>query len=69
MHHDVTPRSEDRAEWRAELGPERYILREAGTNARSPAACSTSAAGTFVYGECAGADLFDSDAKFDSPYG
>jgi peptide-methionine (R)-S-oxide reductase len=71
MKHDVTPEiQKDEAEWKAQLGPERYrILREAGTE--PPFSCSLLKVhddGTFVCGAC-GQTLFTSDAKFDSGCG
>jgi len=71
MRHDVTPEvTKSEAEWKAELGPERYhILREAGTEAPfSGSLLEVRGAGTFHCGAC-GAELFESDAKFDSHCG
>ncbi len=71
MHHDVKPDIEKtEEEWRTELGGERYhILREAGTEA--PFTGSLLAMrddGRYVCGAC-GAELFSSDAKFESHCG
>jgi peptide-methionine (R)-S-oxide reductase len=57
-------------EWRRSLSPEAYqVLREGGTErAFSGAYCDDHAPGTFLCGGC-GAELFDSDAKFDSGSG
>jgi peptide-methionine (R)-S-oxide reductase len=57
-------------EWRRELPPERYkILREAGTEPPFTGAYTHSKeSGMFRCGAC-GADLFSSDAKFDSGTG
>ena len=57
-------------EWRQELGPERYhILREKGTERPwSGALNSAKEPGAFRCGAC-GAELFRSDAKFESGSG
>ncbi len=71
MNHDVTPEiTKTEAEWRAELGPERYhILREAGTERPfTGSLLEERGAGTFTCGAC-GTDLFASDAKFESHCG
>jgi peptide-methionine (R)-S-oxide reductase len=71
MRHDVTPEIEKTEEqWRAELGPDRYhILREAGTEAPfTGSLLNMRADGTYACGAC-GAELFGSDAKFDSHCG
>jgi peptide-methionine (R)-S-oxide reductase len=71
MRHDVTPEVQKTEEaWKAELGPQRYhILREAGTEAPfSGSLLDERGAGTFHCGAC-GAELFASDAKFDSHCG
>jgi peptide-methionine (R)-S-oxide reductase len=58
------------AEWRAELGPERYaILREAATErAFTGAYTYNKDTGTYRCGAC-GAPLFTSDTKYDSGSG
>lgn len=58
------------AEWRQELNPERYhVLREKGTErAWSGELNVVKEAGTFRCGAC-GAELFRSDAKFESGSG
>ena len=58
------------AQWREELGPARYhILREAGTEPPfSGSLLDERGEGTFACGAC-GAELFDSDAKFESHCG
>jgi peptide-methionine (R)-S-oxide reductase len=58
------------AEWRQELGPERYhILREKGTERAWSGEYNTSKGpGTFVCAGC-GTALFDADTKFDSGSG
>lgn len=71
MRHDVTPeitKSED--EWRRELGAERYhVLREAGTEPPfSGSLLEERGSGTFHCAAC-GAELFSSDAKFESHCG
>ena len=71
MKHDVTPEIvKSEAEWLAELGPERYhILREAGTERPGTGKLLyVDEAGTYTCGAC-GAELFSSDAKFDSHCG
>ena len=71
MRHDVTPEVEKTEDdWKAELGPERYhILREAGTEAPfSGSLLDVRGEGSFHCGAC-GAELFKSDAKFDSHCG
>ena len=71
MKHDVTPEVvKTEAEWRAELGGDRYrILREAGTEAPfSGSLLEERGEGTFVCGAC-GAALFESDSKFESHCG
>jgi peptide-methionine (R)-S-oxide reductase len=71
MKHDITPpivKSE--AQWREELGPERYaILREAGTERPfTGPLLNVRDDGTYTCGAC-GADLFKSTEKFDSHCG
>jgi peptide-methionine (R)-S-oxide reductase len=58
------------AQWRADLGPQRYhILREAGTEYPGTGTLlRMHDDGTYVCGAC-GAELFTSDAKFDSHCG
>ena len=58
------------AEWRAELGPERYrVLRQKGTEAPfSGEYDHVFEPGTYRCAGC-GAELFDSDAKYDSGCG
>ena len=71
MRHDVTAEVQKSEEdWKAELGSERYhILREAGTEAPfSGSLLDERGAGTFHCAAC-GAELFASDAKFDSHCG
>jgi len=71
MRHDVTAEVQKSEEdWKAELGSERYhILREAGTEAPfSGSLLEERGAGTFHCAAC-GAQLFESDAKFDSHCG
>ena len=57
-------------QWREELGPARYhILREAGTEPPfSGSLLEERGEGTFACGAC-GADLFESDSKFESHCG
>lgn len=71
MRHDVSPdvhKTEE--EWLHELGPERYhILREAGTEPPfSGSLLEERGAGSFHCAAC-GAELFSSDAKFESHCG
>jgi len=71
MRHDVTAEVQKSEEdWKAELGSERYhILREAGTEAPfTGSLLEERGAGTFHCAAC-GAQLFESDAKFDSHCG
>ena len=71
MKHDVVPQiQKSEAEWKAQLGPERYhILREAGTEAPFTGnLLNVRDDGTYVCGAC-DAELFTSDAKFDSHCG
>jgi peptide-methionine (R)-S-oxide reductase len=58
------------AEWRKELGPERYeVLRNKGTErAGTGTLLHEKRTGMYVCGGC-GAELFSSDAKFDSGSG
>ncbi|MBV8285093.1 MAG: peptide-methionine (R)-S-oxide reductase MsrB [Candidatus Eremiobacteraeota bacterium] len=67
MTAEVQKSEED---WKAELGSERYhILREAGTEAPfTGSLLEERGAGTFHCAAC-GAQLFESDAKFDSHCG
>ncbi len=60
----------DDAEWRARLGPERYhVLREKGTEpAFSGDLLHVDGSGTFTCAGC-GAELFRTDAKYDSGSG
>ena len=66
----MTKIDKSEAEWRAELGDERYrILRQAGTERPfTGALLGNKAAGDYVCAGC-GAPLFPSDAKFDSGSG
>jgi|SRR5579872_106807 len=71
MKHDVTPEIDKTEDvWRGELGPERYhILREAGTERPfTGSLLDVRDDGMYVCGAC-GAELFSSDAKFDSHCG
>ena len=71
MRHDVVPEVQrTEAEWLADLGRQRYhILREAGTEAPfSGSLLDQRSEGTFLCGAC-GAELFASDAKFESHCG
>ena len=71
MRHEIVPEvTKSEQEWRSELGPQRYhVLREAGTEAPfTGSLLEERGAGTFLCGAC-GAELFVSDAKFDSHCG
>jgi peptide-methionine (R)-S-oxide reductase len=71
MRHDVTPEVvKPEEQWREELGPERYyVLREAGTEPPfSGSLLEERGEGTFHCAAC-GAELFSSDAKFESHCG
>lgn len=71
MRHDVSPEvHKTEEEWLHELGPERYhILREAGTEPPfSGSLLEERGAGSFHCAAC-GAELFSSDAKFESHCG
>jgi peptide-methionine (R)-S-oxide reductase len=71
MKHDTTPDvTKTEAQWREELGPERYhILREAGTERpHTGSLLEVSENGTYTCGAC-GAELFGSDSKFESHCG
>ncbi len=71
MKHDTTPEiDKSEAQWREQLGPERYhILREAGTERPfTGALLEVSDDGTFACGAC-GAELFTADSKFESHCG
>jgi peptide-methionine (R)-S-oxide reductase len=71
MKHDTTPEiAKSEAQWREELGPERYhILREAGTERPfTGRLLDVSDDGMYRCGAC-GAPLFSSDAKFESHCG
>ena len=67
---DETAMDKTDEEWRSELPPERYkILREAGTEPPFTGAYTHSKeSGMYRCGAC-GAELFSSDAKFDSGTG
>ncbi len=74
MEHDQTAKGDKiertDAEWRAELTPEQYhVMRQKGTEpAFSGALYRNHADGTYRCGAC-GAELFSSDAKFESGSG
>ena len=71
MNHDTTPEVvKSDAQWREELGPERYhILREAGTERPfTGKLLEVQEDGTYVCGAC-GASLFTADSKFESHCG
>lgn len=71
MNHDTTPEVvKSDAQWREELGPERYhILREAGTERPfTGKLLEIQDDGTYVCGAC-GAPLFTADSKFESHCG
>jgi peptide-methionine (R)-S-oxide reductase len=71
MKHDITPEVvKTEAQWREELGPERYhILREAGTErAGSGELLHVDEDGTYLCGAC-GSPLFTADAKYESHCG
>ena len=71
MKHDFQPEvSKTEAQWQAELTPEQFhILREAGTERPgSGALLHNKQSGMYTCGAC-GADLFPSDAKYDSGCG
>jgi peptide-methionine (R)-S-oxide reductase len=67
---DETAMNKTDEEWRQELPPERYkVLRQAGTEPPFTGAYTHSKqSGMYRCGAC-GADLFSSDAKFDSGTG
>ena len=69
MDEQTTLKKSER-EWLEELGPERYaILRQAGTERPfTGSLLNVRDDGTYVCGAC-GAELFSSDAKFDSHCG
>jgi len=70
MKHDAAEVNRTEAQWREELGAERYhILREAGTERPfTGSLLEVSDDGTYTCGAC-GAELFGSDAKFESHCG
>ena len=71
MRHDVTPDvAKSEAQWRDELGPERYhILREGGTERPFTGTyVDTEDPGVYRCAGC-GAELFRSDTKFHSGSG
>jgi peptide-methionine (R)-S-oxide reductase len=71
VEHDTTTEvTKTEAQWREELGPERYhILREAGTERPfTGSLLEVSENGTYTCGAC-GAELFGSDSKFESHCG
>ena len=71
MKHDVVPEVQKTdADWRAQLGPERYhILREAGTERPfTGPLLNIDDEGMYTCGAC-GAPLFASDSKFESHCG
>lgn len=69
-HPEAADVQKSEQEWREELGAERYhILREAGTERPfTGTLLENKETGTYVCGAC-GAELFDSNAKFDSHCG
>ncbi len=71
MQSDGTPEVvKSEAEWREQLGPERYhVLREAGTERPGTGSLlGVREDGSYVCGAC-GAALFGADAKYDSHCG
>ncbi|HEV7179886.1 MAG TPA: peptide-methionine (R)-S-oxide reductase MsrB [Candidatus Baltobacteraceae bacterium] len=70
MDDERTPIVKTEAQWREELGPERYhVLREAGTERPfSGELLGIREDGMYVCGAC-GAELFASDSKFESHCG
>lgn len=68
--HDVDPQDVPEDEWRERLSEEEYrVLREKGTEPRfSGEFLENKADGTYVCAGC-GAELFDSDTKYDSGSG